>query len=300
MIDLHLHTTASDGWLTPAQLVSRASGAGLTTISVTDHDTVAAVADASAAARMAGLRVVPGIEITSVDDGRDVHLLGYFFDPASVVLARFLEGQRALRVSRARDIGALLSALGVPVDIEGVLASAAGRPGSSVGRPQLARALVQAGHVQSVQEAFDRWLAAGQPAFAPRTGPSPAEVVAIVHQAGGVVSFAHPSVTRRDELIAPLVEQGLDAIEVYHSDHTRDDERAYSALASRLGVLTSGGSDFHGHDPAVRQRSSPATREQRGPAARPARAPRNTLGAISLPASAFERLEDRARSRAAS
>lgn len=308
MIDLHLHTTASDGWLSPAQLVAHASRAGLTTISVTDHDTVAAFDEVSADAGAAGIRVVPGIEITSVDAGRDVHLLGYFFDPASAVLARFLEGQRALRVSRAREIGARLSALGLPVDIEGVLETAAGRPGTSVGRPQLARALVQAGHVRSVQEAFDKWLASGQPAFAPRTGPSPADVVAVVHQARGIVSFAHPAVTNRDALIEPLVADGLDAIEVYHSDHGADDERTYIALADRLGVLISGGSDFHGNAPALRRRSGQALRLRSGqarrpgsgPPAPPARARRGTLGVISLPASAFERLEDRARARAAS
>ena len=281
MIDLHLHTTASDGRLTPAQLVARASGAGLTTISVTDHDTVAAFAEVSTLARAAGIRVVPGIEITAVDQGRDVHMLAYFFDAESPELASFLERQRALRVQRLRDIGARLAALGAPVDVEGVLLPAAARPGTSVGRPQLARALVAAGHVRTVQEAFDRFLATGQPAFVPRTGPTPADVVRVVHRVGGVASMAHPAVTSRDELIAPLVADGLDAIEVYHSDHTPEDERAYFDLAMRLGVAMSGGSDFHGEDPGVAQ-------------GRPRRA---MLGAVALPPAAFARLEERARDR---
>ncbi len=284
MIDLHLHTTASDGRLTPAQLVARASEAGLTTISVTDHDTVAAFAEVTAGARTQGIRVVPGIEITSIDEGRDVHLLAYFFDPASAALGTFLEGQRALRVSRVREIGARLVALGMAVDVDAVLQAAANRPGTSVGRPQLARALMTAGHVRSVQEAFEKWLATGQPAYVPRTGPSPADVVGVIHQAGGIASFAHPAVTKRDGLIASLVNLGLDAIEVYHSDHAPEDERAYTALAARLGVLISGGSDFHGEDSARV----------------PGRARRGTLGVVSLPALAFEQLEAKAREKKAS
>lgn len=295
MIDLHLHTTASDGRLTPAQLVARAAAAGITTMSVTDHDTVAGLAEVGAEASARGIRLVPGIEVTSIADARDVHLLGYFFDPGSAMLATFLEGQRALRVSRVREIGARLAALGLPVDVDTVLTAAATRPGSSVGRPQLALALVSAGYVRSVQEAFDRWLANGQPGYVPRTGPSPAAVVEIIHAAGGLVSFAHPAVTRRDELIRPLVDAGLDAIEVYHSDHTPADEVGYRGLAVRLGVLVSGGSDFHG-DPTP-LRAGPSTALKAGdPASPPApsRARRGTLGVVSLPADAFAALEERA------
>ena len=238
MIDLHLHTTASDGRLSPAQLVARASAAGLTTISVTDHDTVAAIAEATEVAQGVNIRVVPGIEITAVDDGRDVHMLGYFFDPLSTTLATVLERQRALRVARVREIGEKLAALGMPIDVESVLLAAAARPGSSVGRPQVARELVRAGYVTSVQDAFDKWLATGRPAFMPRTGPSPAAIVDTIHQAGGVASLAHPAVTKRDELIAPLVEHGLDAIEVYHSDHSPEAEQhlpGHGEAARRAG-----------------------------------------------------------------
>ncbi len=288
MIDLHMHTTASDGRLSPVELVSRAAAAGLTTISVTDHDTIAALADVTAAAAAKGMRVIPGIELTAIDQGRDVHMLGYFFDPASAPLAKLLVSQRALRVSRVRQIAGALSSLKMPIDVEALLLSAAARPGSSVGRPQIARALVQAGHVPSVQDAFDRWLATGRPAFVPRTGPSPLDVIHTIHAAGGVASFAHPGVTRRDELIRPLVEQGLDAIEVYHSDHTPDDVVAYRGLAVRLGALVSGGSDFHGEDFAG------ATV---GKAARPRR---STLGAITLPADDLAALERKVRLRPAS
>lgn len=276
MIDLHLHTTASDGRLSPAELVARAAAAGLTTISVTDHDTVAAIAEATDVAATASIRVVPGIELTAVDQERDVHMLGYFFDPASATLASLLERQRALRVSRVREMAARLDALGMPVDVEAVLLSAAARPGASVGRPQLARALIEAGYVSSVQEAFDAWLASGRPAFVPRTGPSPVAVVEAVHEAGGVASMAHPGVTRRDDLIRPLVDRGLDAIEVYHSDHSPQDEQGYRGIASRLGILVTGGSDFHGDEPGLRSH-------------------RGTLGVVSLPPQAFVKLEEKAR-----
>jgi hypothetical protein len=284
LIDLHLHTTASDGRLSPAQLVARAKSSGLTTIAVTDHDTVAAIAEATDVARAAGIRVVPGIEVTAVDDGRDVHMLGYFFDPRSETLAAVLEHQRALRVSRVREIGARLATLGMVIDVESVLLSAAARPGSSVGRPQVARELVRAGYAASVQDAFDKWLATGRPAFITRTGPSPATIVDAIHEAGGLASMAHPGVTRRDELIGPLAEHGLDAIEVYHSDHSPEDQQHYRLIAKRRNLLVSGGSDFHGEDPAE-------------VAAKPARARRAILGAVSLPATDFAALEQRVRER---
>lgn len=249
-------------------------------MSVTDHDTVAGLAEVGTAASAIGIRLVPGIEITSVADGRDVHMLGYFFDPTSADLLTFLEGQRALRVSRVREIGARLAGLGMPIDVEALVTTAATRPGTSVGRPQIARAMVAAGHVASVQDAFERWLATGLPGFVPRTGPSPAAVVDVIHAAGGVASMAHPAVTKRDDLIRPLADHGLDAIEVYHSDHQPEDVQEYRSLSQRLAILVSGGSDFHGEDPAA-----PADR---------GRARRNTLGAVMLPPDDFAALERRA------
>jgi hypothetical protein len=286
MIDLHMHTTASDGRLTPAELVERAAAAGLKTIAVTDHDTIASIADVKAAAEQKSIRVVNGIEITAVDHGRDVHMLGYFFDPASKPLAALLLSQRALRVMRVREIATTLAKLNMPIDVESVLLASAARPGSSIGRPQIAREMLRAGHVKSVQEAFDQWLATGKPAYEPRMGPRPAEVIDTVHQAGGLASFAHPGVTRRDELIAPLVERGLDAIEVYHSDHTPDDVIAYRGMAVRLGVLISGGSDFHGDE----DQPEPASAKAAG-----RRASRSIFGAVTLPAADFDALEKKTR-----
>lgn len=270
-----MHTTASDGRLTPSDLVERCVSAGLTTIAVTDHDTVGAVDEVTALAAPRGMRVVPGVEITAVDEGRDVHMLAYFVDCGDEAFVTFLGRQRVLREERAREIGRRLAALGVPIDMDALVAQAHATPGTAIARPWLARELVRAGHVASVQEAFDRYLAQGQPAFVQRTGPSPFDVVELIHAAGGLASFAHPGVTKKDHLIAPLAEAGLDAVEVYHSDHAPDVRDHYRVLAATLGLATSGGSDFHGHGET-----------------------RATLGHVHLPADEFARLEARAPVRA--
>ena len=280
MIDLHLHSTASDGRLTPRELVDLAATAGLRVMAVTDHDTTAAVADVQALARAKGIDAVPGIEITSVMDGRDVHMLAYFIDIADVEFQRFLAAQRVSRVARLEAIGARLAELGMPVKLEAVLALARLQSSLSVGRPQVARAMVAAGHVRDMHQAFDRWLGSDRPAFVPRVGPTPEQVVEIVHAAGGIVSIAHPGRTQIDDRLGPLHEAGLDAIEVYHSDHQPEDVREYRQLAQRLSLLVSGGSDFHGEDP-----SAPTDR---------ARARRSTLGAVMLPPDDFAALERRA------
>ena len=242
MIDLHLHTTASDGRLSPAQLIGRAAAAGLSILSITDHDTVAGLAEARAAAVSAGLRVVSGIEITCIAADRDVHMLGYFIDEGNGELADFLAAQRLDRVRRVREMGGKLGALGFAIEIEPLLADHS----RSVGRPAIADALVAAGHAQDRNDAFARLLGRGRPAFVPRRGVAPAEVVGVIHRAGGVASMAHPGVIAEDALIPALVDAGLDAIEVWHSDHTPEDEARYAGLADRYGLARTGGSDFHG------------------------------------------------------
>ena len=177
-------------------------------------------------------------------NGRDVHVLGYFFDPDAPCLRAFLAQQRAERLRRVREMGERLAVLGAPIDIGPILAAA--ECGKSVGRPQVAAALQCAGHVATRDEAFRCFLEAGAPAFIPRCGATPAEAIAIVHEAGGIVSLAHPGLTKRDDLIPSLVADGLDALEVRHSDHDAVTEAKYRALARDLGVLVSGGSDFHG------------------------------------------------------
>jgi predicted metal-dependent phosphoesterase TrpH len=222
----------------------RARAAGLSIISITDHDTTGGSDAVQGFARDAGVRLVPGIEISAVADGRDVHVLGYFIDTAAVPLQSFLDRQRDDRVRRVAEMGDRLSVLGFPIEVRPILEAAA--RGRSVGRPQIASALVEAGHVRTREEAFNRFLEFGGAAYVPRVGPSPAEVIAIVHASGGIASLAHPGLTPRDHLIAPLAAAGLDALEAGHSDHDAATEARYRALAEDLGLLVTAGSDFHG------------------------------------------------------
>jgi predicted metal-dependent phosphoesterase TrpH len=246
VIDLHLHTTASDGRCTPHELVDRSSRAGVTVMAVTDHDTVAAIPEVTLAAAACGIDVTAGIEITAVENSRDVHMLGYFIDPRDPTLEAFLARQRAQRIARVEALGLRLAQLGMPIDVGSLLIQAREQRGRSVGRPQVARAMIAAGYVPNTREAFDRWLAKDRPAFVPRNGPAPGQVIDIVHAAGGLVSLAHPGQTDVDSRISAYVEAGLDAIEVYHPDHDAEAVVRYRTIASQLKLLATGGSDFHG------------------------------------------------------
>jgi predicted metal-dependent phosphoesterase TrpH len=271
VIDLHVHSTASDGTLAPGALAARLAEAGVTTFALADHDTTAGLAEAAAGARAAGLGFLTGIEITAVEDARDVHVLGYGIDPDCAPLNAFLAEQRAHRRARIVAIEQKLAALGVPVTLAADPRLEGDDASRSVGRPVVARALVAAGHVASIQEAFERYLTPGQPAFVPRTGPTVPAVVAMIARAGGIASLAHPGQTKRDDRIEAWVEAGLPAIEVWHSEHDEAAVARYAAIAERLGLLTTGGSDFHGDG---------AGRVYR-------------LGEVGTPPAAFARLGDR-------
>jgi predicted metal-dependent phosphoesterase TrpH len=245
LIDLHTHTTASDGKLPPAELVARAAEAGVRVLGIADHDTVGGCTAARAACDRAGIVFVDGIEITAVVDEADVHVLGYFVDIASASLQQFLAEQRQHRVDRIRQMVAKLAALGMPLDADEILQPGVDDASRSIGRPYIARALLAKGHVGSVSEAFEKWLTRGKPAFVPRIGASPEDVFDQIHKAGGLVSLAHPLLSKVDDRIPGYVEAGLDALEVYHSDHDAEATARYLALARSLGVLVTGGSDFH-------------------------------------------------------
>lgn len=218
-------------------------------MAVTDHDTTAAVAEVRAAARVRGIDAISGIEITAVENGRDVHVLAYFFDTGNRELESFLAAQREARMARVEAIGTRLASLGVPVNVEGLLRDARTQSGRSIGRPQVARAMVAAGHVVDTREAFDRWLGNDGPGFVPREGATPEAVVEVIHRAGGMASLAHPGKTSIDGRIPALAAAGLDAIEAFHPDHDAALVARYRAMAGSLGLLLTGGSDFHG-DPA--------------------------------------------------
>jgi 3',5'-nucleoside bisphosphate phosphatase len=246
VIDLHMHTTASDGTFTPEELVERVHHAGIRTMSVTDHDTMAAVERATRAAQAYGITVLPGIEITAVHGGKDVHVLAYFLPESAPGLQELLTTQRNNRVERAGEIARRLAALGAPIDMAPLIEGAARTGGKALARPQIARALIEAGHVATVAEAFERFLSEDGPAYVPHRGASPADVVQLIRAGGGLASMAHPGYTKKDAIIPELVEAGLDAIEAFHSSHDSAAEARYVQLADELGVAVTGGSDYHG------------------------------------------------------
>jgi predicted metal-dependent phosphoesterase TrpH len=271
LIDLHTHTTASDGLCAPAELVARAVAAGVEVLSVTDHDTVAGCAPAAIRCRAAGIEFVAGIEATAVRDGIDVHTLGYFVDLDSPDLAAFLADQRRARIERVREMIDRLRTFGIALDADAILQPALDDRSRTAGRPWIARALVAAGHVGTTDAAFSLWLGRGRPAFVPRVGAAPEEVIDRIHAAHGVASIAHPGLLRHDEWLPRFAEAGLDAIEAYHTDHDEYTTARYVDLADRLLVAVSGGSDYHG-DRAHGGRS---------------------IGSVSLPRKAYERLVER-------
>jgi predicted metal-dependent phosphoesterase TrpH len=248
VIDLHTHTTASDGRCTPAELVARASACGVTVLAVTDHDTVAGSDAAAEACGAAGIEFVPGIEITAVRDGLDVHVLGYFIDRHAPDLHAFLTEQRRRRLDRVRQIVERLATHGIRLDVDAILKPGLEDASKAAGRPWIARALVAGRYVQTTNEAFELWLARGRPAFIPRLAAAPGEVFERIHAAGGVASLAHPGLVKRDEWIPEFVAAGLDALEVYHTNHDETATGRYSAIAITLGLAVSGGSDFHGDE----------------------------------------------------
>ncbi|MFF3633135.1 PHP domain-containing protein [Streptomyces sp. NPDC002250] len=247
-IDLHCHSTASDGTDTPAELVRNAAAAGLDVVALTDHDTTRGYAEAIAALP-AGLTLVTGAELSCRVDGVSMHMLAYLFDPEEPGLLAERELVRDDRVPRAQGMVARLNELGVPVTWEQVERIAAG---GSVGRPHVATALVELGVVPTVSDAFtEEWLADGGRAFVEKHETDPFEAIRLVKGAGGVAVFAHPAAVKRgrtvpESVIAELAAAGLDGIEVDHMDHDGDTRARLRGLAGELGLLVTGSSDYHG------------------------------------------------------
>ncbi|MCG3182498.1 MAG: 5'-3' exoribonuclease [Planctomycetes bacterium] len=245
LVDLHSHSTRSDGAFAPARLVEEAAARGVTTLALTDHDTTAGLDEAEAAAQEHGLEFVPGVEITCECAGTEVHLLGLGIDRLNPKLQRICADVQGRRRERFFEMVARLRAHGVPLSTEGV------EDGVSLARPYLARLLVQQGKVAGYQEAFERYLRRGRPGFVDHSRIRIEGAIEAIQAAGGVAVIAHPGLYRNgDEVVFEARKLGLDGIECHHSDHNHDVSQHYVSLARKLELLVSGGADFHGPEHA--------------------------------------------------
>jgi len=247
-IDLHLHTRFSDGSLTPAEVVTMAHQAGVTAMAITDHDIVDGIPHAMEAATGLGIEIVPGVEVSSRFDGRELHVLGYFFDWQDPAFQAHMVRQRLSRHARNPQTIERLNALGLEISEEEVRAKAGS---DSIGRPHVAQVLIDKGYVHDTREAFDRYLGEGAAAYVPRTLSDTRDVITWIRDAGGVPVLAHPTWTRCEgeplyRLCVDLKEAGLLGLEVFYSTHDRRHTSRYLELAKRLDLLVTGGSDFHG------------------------------------------------------
>jgi predicted metal-dependent phosphoesterase TrpH len=241
-VDLHLHTIASDGQLTPTQLVQLARQHGLGVIAITDHDTTNGIEEAQQAAHGSPV-VIPGIELSAEDDGHDVHILGYFLNINDSAFQQQLARFRDDRLHRGQRIVERLAQLQMPVNWQTILGFA---DGGAVGRPHIARAMVGAGYVSSVKEAFDRFLYTGGPAYVARRRLSPEDAVELIHSAGGVAVLAHPGlVADYEAIVERLVPAGLDGVEVVHPANPEVVQTRLRELALHYNLIMTGGSDFH-------------------------------------------------------
>ncbi len=242
-VDLHCHTTASDGILTPRQLIILASHLGLKGIGITDHDTIQGWTEAMKAGMETGIEVIRGIELNTDMNGLEVHVLGYEMQPDSSYLRKHLGILQEARVQRMHEIISKLQDLNIKITVEDVRRFAGGE---SVGRPHIAQALVELGYVISTREAFDRFIGPGAPAYVPRYKLSPIQGIELIRESGGVPVLAHPGLKGLDEHIPIWVDAGLQGLEISHSDHSSEDEKRYIEIAEKYGLIMTGGSDFHG------------------------------------------------------
>lgn len=244
MIDLHAHTTASDGQYAPAELVAMAAKKGITTLAVTDHDTVAGIGPSEAAAKEHGVRLIPGIELSAFVNAREVHVLGHFLEVGEARLAGFSTKLKGERQRRMEQMVGKAQGLGFPVTMDQVRALAGD---GHLARPHLARVLVELGYCSSSKDAFDRFLKDGGPMWVARYELSAADAIALIHGAHGTATLAHPgtSSVHRHEL-EQLKAAGLDGLEVEHSDHPPSLREKLHAWARELGLVATAGSDFHG------------------------------------------------------
>ncbi len=241
--DLHCHTTASDGTLSPTQLVQMAVAKGLQAVGITDHDTVSGLKEGMEAGKRFGLELVPGLELNTDFCGTEVHILGYYPDLESEVLHQVLSNLQKARCARISLIVSKLRGLGLNISEDRVREISGN---GAVGRPHIAQALEEKGYVTNIKEAFDRYIGPGGPAYVTRYKLAPDEGIKIICRAKGIPVLAHPGLIGRDEIIPELIGVGLAGIEVKHSKHSNTDEQRYTFFAQKYGLLITGGSDYHG------------------------------------------------------
>jgi len=241
--DLHLHTSFSDGTYSPEEVVDHARRHGLNAIALTDHDTVEGCLRAEAASRSAGIEFLAGTELTAEQDGHEIHILGYDVDTQNSRLLREIQKFQVVRQNRVREMVARLNRMNIPLQAEEVFALANCR---APGRPHVARALVKAGLVSDLDEAFERFLKRNRPAWVPKFKMTATDAIELIHQAGGAAVMAHPGLNRSDEVIPTMAEAGLDGLECFHTKHSTLTAEHYLELADRFHLLVTGGSDCHG------------------------------------------------------
>lgn len=247
--DLHTHTQASDGMQPPKENVRLAQEKGLTAVAITDHDTVAGVAEACEAGVEYGITVVPGVEISTRAGGKDIHVLGYYVDPKHEVFLTRLKGLRETRLLRNEAIISKLRGLGINITLEAVVAGIGRelKPDESIGRPHIADELVRLGAATDMRDAFNKYLAEGSAAFVSPPRITPEEACRWIIEAGGSPVLAHPGLYGNDGLVKDILQRGaFKGVEVYHSDHGPAEQERYLAMAEEYGLIVTGGSDFHG------------------------------------------------------
>ncbi len=271
-VDLHVHSTASDGSRSPTDVVAAAKRAGLSAIALTDHDTVAGISDATQAGLALGVRVVPGVELSAVEEDVETHILGLHLSDTRELEAT-LTGLREMRRTRAERIVQRLNDLGVRVELWAVLEQAAG---GAIGRPHIARAMIAEGWAVDFRDAFDRYLGNGRPAYVAKDRLAVVDAITLIHRAGGLAVLAHPGAGGTRERIEAFVRDGIDGVEVRHPGHSTEDIARLGALVDHFGLVPSGGSDWHGAPDGAR-----------------------TLGTMRVPAEWLARQDGRVQARAA-
>ncbi len=241
-IDLHSHTNYSDGFNSPQELIDKAKGKGIEVLSITDHDNLAGIAEASEYGRKVGVEIIPGVEISSDIMDREIHILGYFVEPGNPELERYLEFFRAERLKRADRIVRKLNTLGISLKLDDVLKFARN---SAVGRPHIAQALAEGGYTNSYYEAFNKYIGNGCPAYEKKVHVSPRSAFKIISDSGGLSFIAHPGVMP-EHILKELIEAGVDGIEVIHPSHSQQLVKFYKGIVNEYFLLESGGSDYHG------------------------------------------------------